>query len=295
MRFQDPTDSDRSIEDLRSWERGLHDAEYSSRDAQLKKDTRFIKTNFWAKNRQVYKEGAYRRGVRKRRLVSLLLNEGLRGRRVLDCGSGLGRLAILSAAYGATVVGVDFSHEGNRAATRHASGMQLPGRCMFSTQDGSALAFATDTFDIVYFNAALHHLAKYPGVKSEIRRVLKPSGLLLFAEGMRGNPLYRLARSVWRWWKGHGPKGDVDLDISDFAEFLDGFIETRLEPRCLLEGVKEIFVAETGASAPHRFLLRIICTLDDLCLRIAPRLLYPMCSEVIGVGRLSSRTPYADE
>ena len=46
--------------------------------------------------------------------------------------------------------------------------------------DASALPFPNDSFDIVFGHAVLHHLPDLPGAMAELRRVLRPGGVIAF-------------------------------------------------------------------------------------------------------------------
>ncbi|MEK6228960.1 MAG: class I SAM-dependent methyltransferase [Actinomycetota bacterium] len=46
--------------------------------------------------------------------------------------------------------------------------------------DGAALPFPDDSFDIVFGHAVLHHLPDLPGAMAELRRVLRPGGVIAF-------------------------------------------------------------------------------------------------------------------
>lgn len=63
----------------------------------------------------------------------------------------------------------------------------------FHLMDAHALAFDDDTFDVVYGGAILHHL-DLSAALPEIRRVLKPGGMVVFAEPLDVNPVARLIR-----------------------------------------------------------------------------------------------------
>lgn len=63
----------------------------------------------------------------------------------------------------------------------------------FYLMDAHALEFPDDTFDLVYGGAILHHL-DLPVAYAEIARVLKPGGLMIFAEPLDNNPIAKLVR-----------------------------------------------------------------------------------------------------
>ncbi len=63
----------------------------------------------------------------------------------------------------------------------------------FSLMDAEDLQFDDDRFDIVIGDAILHHLDLPRGL-AEVRRVLKPGGLVLFAEPLAMNPVAAAVR-----------------------------------------------------------------------------------------------------
>lgn len=108
------------------------------------------------------------------------------GDRVLDLGCGEGRHAI--TAYLAScvhVIGLDLSAEDLSTARSRAHDFQIPesndddGRRLdFLKASGLQLPFADGTFDKVICSEVLEHIPDYSAVLDEIRRVLKPGGLL---------------------------------------------------------------------------------------------------------------------
>lgn len=63
----------------------------------------------------------------------------------------------------------------------------------FMLMDAQNLEFEDDSFDIVFGSAILHHL-DFERSLLEIKRVLKPDGIMFFAEPLDMNPVGRLVR-----------------------------------------------------------------------------------------------------
>ena len=63
----------------------------------------------------------------------------------------------------------------------------------FFLMDGHFLAFADNTFDLVYGDAILHHLDLDTALP-EIKRVLRPGGRIVFREPLGVNPIAKLVR-----------------------------------------------------------------------------------------------------
>ena len=99
-------------------------------------------------------------------------------RRVLDVGCGTGSLAqaILAAAPSAEVIGIDPSP----AFVEYASS-RLAGRARFSIGDAQRLAFDDDSFDACCALLVLNFIPDRTKALDEMRRVVKPGGLLAAA------------------------------------------------------------------------------------------------------------------
>jgi ubiquinone/menaquinone biosynthesis C-methylase UbiE len=106
------------------------------------------------------------------------------GQRVLDLGCGEGRHAITAwLAAPVTVVGVDRAQQDLHTALRRAAEFESPDddprRSLgFARADGRRLPFADSSFDRVICAEVLEHVPDYEAVLEEIRRVLKPGGVL---------------------------------------------------------------------------------------------------------------------
>ncbi|MEQ1757434.1 MAG: methyltransferase domain-containing protein [Vicinamibacterales bacterium] len=103
----------------------------------------------------------------------------------LDLGCGQGAHALNLAERGYQIVGVDPSIRSVELA--RAAGARV------SAASASSLPFVDQAFDFVYVVGVLHHVpsAVREQAYGEIRRVLKPGGLLLVHETNPRNPLFR--------------------------------------------------------------------------------------------------------
>lgn len=86
--------------------------------------------------------------------------------------------------------GIDISDDAIAAAERR--GLE---NATFICVDGHKLPFPDSSFDSVIVNSLLHHL-DLPRSFSEISRVLRPDGQLLFREPLGTNPLIQLYRAL---------------------------------------------------------------------------------------------------
>ena len=120
------------------------------------------------------------------------------GDRVLDVGSGPGRLAVvLAQRVGSTgsVTGIDPSKEMVARAIAKARRAEVP--ATFQEAFAQRLPFADASFDAVTCTLALHHVAERdrPTAVAEMCRVLRPGGTLLIGEfraSSRSRPWPRL-------------------------------------------------------------------------------------------------------
>jgi SAM-dependent methyltransferase len=108
--------------------------------------------------------------------------------RILDCGCGPGSITIglaLWAPDGQTI-GIDIGEEQLEGA--RALAKQL-GAANVSFQQGNifALPFEDDSFDIVFSQTVLYHIPSPQRALSEIRRVLRPGGLVALRDAINAS------------------------------------------------------------------------------------------------------------
>jgi ubiquinone/menaquinone biosynthesis C-methylase UbiE len=109
------------------------------------------------------------------------LGEGIS---LLDVGCGPGNITAELATYvgSGEVTGIDLSEEVIALAKRDFMSVGLD-NLFFETGDVYALDFPDDHFDVVYAHQILQHLTRPVEAIREMRRVLKPGGLLAVREG----------------------------------------------------------------------------------------------------------------
>jgi ubiquinone/menaquinone biosynthesis C-methylase UbiE len=106
-------------------------------------------------------------------LHTLIAGVERRGAKVLDVGAGAGFDAFAHVLAGADVTALEFSPILAREGRRGLPMMRWIGGC------SHALPFANASFDIVFANAAMHHMRDIPASIAEMLRVLKPGGWLI--------------------------------------------------------------------------------------------------------------------
>jgi 2-polyprenyl-3-methyl-5-hydroxy-6-metoxy-1,4-benzoquinol methylase len=287
MRYRTSDQETLSQEELLSLEVEEHNQEYAGRQhmpfglASL----RFSKEQVLRINDRAHKQGAYMRGYRKRRLFEMLDLPSTCGKRVLDVGCGNGQHAVFFAMYGAQASGFDLSDVGIDVARQMASENGVSELCNFQIADASSMPYPDETFDVVVLNAVLHHMLKYPNIRNETFRVLKPGGRVLIAEGLRENPVYRLLRGFFLKARGGtSDQGDLDLDLGDLLTFAEGFEDVYKEQFCLFEGIKAGIARPYANPLPVRIVLFIATQADRVVLGLLP-FLRKYCSEIVMVMR----------
>ncbi|APT93383.1 SAM-dependent methyltransferase [Corynebacterium phocae] len=119
---------------------------------------------------------------------------GLHGARVLDVGGGPGYFAAAFAARGADYFGVEPD-----ASEMTAAGITLAGAVR---GDGTALPFATGTFDITYSSNVVEHVARPWDMAQEMLRVTRPGGLVIISYTVWLGPFGGHETGLWQHYLG---------------------------------------------------------------------------------------------
>lgn len=118
------------------------------------------------------------------------------------------------------VVGIDIQDQRSSSVKGSMSQQSTP----FVLYDGRNLPFADHSFAAVSVTSILHHIPvqEHEGVCQELKRILKPAGVLLVQEDLRGkNCLEHLAIRVLDWIVS-GPEANSHRSQKELVDFLVG-------------------------------------------------------------------------
>lgn len=107
--------------------------------------------------------------------------------RVLDCGCGPGTITVglAEAVPGGEVAGIDIDAKQIESAQALAAEKRI-GNVRFEVANAHELPFPPASFDAVFANALLIHLSDPGSALSEIKRVLRPGGVIGIRDADRG-------------------------------------------------------------------------------------------------------------
>ena len=102
----------------------------------------------------------------------------------LDIGTGPAQIPILLAKRQPqiNITAVDLSEEMLKIAENEVQSANLSQRVTLQMADAKKLPFPDDYFDGVFSNSVIHHIPEPIEVMLEVKRVLKPNGLIFFRD-----------------------------------------------------------------------------------------------------------------
>ncbi len=140
-----------------------------------------------------------------------ILQNAVKGKRVLDVACGEGYGSALVAASAQSVVGVDISQD----AVEHARVTYVAPNLCFRQGSATALEFPDASFDVVISFETIEHLGEQAEMLAEIRRVLHSDGILIISSPNR--PVYS---------EESGEHNDFHVKELDFQE-LNALLESQ--------------------------------------------------------------------
>lgn len=161
-----------------------------------------------------------RRGIRPSLLKFVRLSSPRS--RVLVAGAGDGRDGLTLKTYGLTPFYLDYSHAMNTLA------LSRDANAMIITADLRTLPFEAGSFDGVWASMCMYHLrlASLKSCLQEIRRVLRPGGLLYF--NLRPGRGQRMIASPWSFPHG-GPRHYTRCLPHQVVSLTKGFDTLRIQ------------------------------------------------------------------
>jgi len=114
--------------------------------------------------------------------------------RILDYGCGPGENTVVLAARGAHVIGIDISPELVAIAQKRVKAYNLSADVMVGSASKTGLP--ANSVDVVFGIAVFHHL-DLAAAKQELRRILRPAGVLILQEPVCDSPQLRRIRSLF--------------------------------------------------------------------------------------------------
>jgi SAM-dependent methyltransferase len=199
---------------------------------------------------------------------SELCRVDLNGCRALEICGGFGKLAIALAKVfpKANIIGLDFYAASGPEVDEHLKA--LPGLSFVAGDAFDLSAYDDNSFDLVWGQAALHHLAHdLTGLAREVARVLKPGGRLIFIfEPMGHNLLVAAIRAVRM--AQHELGDESNLYLSQFKHMEKcGF------SKCEVQMFNLLGYPMKALSDRFSFISSLIQKVDSLLFRLFPKLL----------------------
>jgi 2-polyprenyl-3-methyl-5-hydroxy-6-metoxy-1,4-benzoquinol methylase len=165
----------------------------------------------------------------------------LGGKTVCDVGCGYGLTSSYFALRGARVLGFDVAESNVSVAERAARVNGVIDRTEFRVMQAECLDLPSNSFDLVYGNAVLHHLDIAFSAR-EFFRVLKPGGAAVFREPLGENRLLEWARrSPWRSSRHRHTTDERSLRYQDVEVLRTVFPNVALRESELLAVLRAVF------------------------------------------------------
>jgi phosphoethanolamine N-methyltransferase len=122
-------------------------------------------------------------------IAEILRGTSIAGKSVLDIGCGIGGIDLLLVdAYDAGhVIGIDIEAPNITLASKRAAQKGLSDRVSYRLVDPGPLPFADASLDVVFSKDAMIHIPDKDALFRDIFRVLRPGGLFLASDWLRGD------------------------------------------------------------------------------------------------------------
>jgi phosphoethanolamine N-methyltransferase len=122
-------------------------------------------------------------------IAEILEGSSITGKTVMDIGCGIGGIDLLLAtSYGAAqVTGIDVEAPNIALASKRAAARGLADRVAYRLVEPGPFPFADASFDVVFSKDAMIHIFDKEALFRDVFRVLKPGGLFLASDWLRGD------------------------------------------------------------------------------------------------------------
>lgn len=205
----------------------------------------------------------------------------IKNKEILNIGSGLGEEAVYLALKGAKVTAIDISSEMLEITKKLAKRYKVDKKIKCIKMDVEKMSLKDKSFDAVVGCNVLHHVNIRKTAK-EVKRVLKPNGIAVFAEPLAYNPainIYRILAHAVRTDEEH-PLNNKDINdiyrifpksqrhdyhFFTLLIFVWFFFVKRLNPNKIRYWKK---IITDGHNYKHSF--NILHSVDKLTLKIFP-------------------------
>ncbi len=188
------------------------------------------------------------------------VTEHSRRRRVLEYGCGTGSLAFGLTEEAGEVIGIDISDVAIEGARREANRRGLK-NTRFVVDNAESMQLPDRHVDVVAGSGIVHHL-DIAKAMAEVRRVLKPNGVAIFAEPLAHNP-------ALEWYRRRTPElrsaDEHPLKTADLREMARGFAAMRVTYFGLIAPVLGLVCADPRSGA---FMTRMAWWLDRVLCRV---------------------------
>lgn len=161
-----PNDRKAVKTDIQEFWRALYKAAYEQNDNAL------TRSNIEGLLQQLEKLFIHREHL----AVTEMPIHAIKGKKVLEIGSGAGAHSALFASLGAKMYSMDITHDRVAATASKIDLLNNSHENICLQADAEKLPFPDNYFDIVYSNGVLHHSPDTPLAVKEAFRVLKPGG-----------------------------------------------------------------------------------------------------------------------
>jgi ubiquinone/menaquinone biosynthesis C-methylase UbiE len=188
------------------------------------------------------------------------VSEEAKNRRVLEYGCGTGSLAFDLSEGASHVIGIDISDVAIRHAHLNAERRSLT-NVEFRVDNAEAMQLPAKHVDVVAGSGIVHHL-DIPKAMQEVRRVLMPGGVAIFAEPLAHNPFVN-------WYRKRTPElrtaDEHPLTVGDLRSVARDFTSSTVTYFGLVAPVLGFISRDAKATSP---LTRFVWWLDRVICRI---------------------------